>query len=223
MPALAGGQGGAIHIWLESVDVVVEPHVFEMLDGVERGRADRFAFERDRRRFVGRRAFLRRVLGDYAGLPPADLRYRLSASGKPELVGVNDLTFSTSHADGLAIVAVAGHGQVGVDIERLRPMPGALDIARRFFTEREWAHLRALPQTARSDAFLRLWTRKEAYVKVMGRGLSMPLDGFEVLEPFVTPAVRLWPVEAADGFVATVAATDAAFPRVQRDALRLAS
>jgi 4'-phosphopantetheinyl transferase len=231
--ATPAADRGAVRILLEWVDAASEREGIAILDDEERARAERFSFERDRRRFVARRAFLRRVLAGYTGAAPASLRYHRSSFGKPELVAADGLTFSTSHAAGLAIVAVATHGEVGVDVERLRPMPDALDIARRFFAAAELEHLRSVPTSMRSRAFLRLWTRKEAYVKAVGRGLSMPLADFDVLERAVgraahsgdageRPAIRLWPVEVPAGYVAALA-TSAANGVVQPAPMAMAS
>jgi 4'-phosphopantetheinyl transferase len=221
MATHASAHPEAVSVRLEWVDRALDPEGIAILDADERARAARFRFERDRRRFVARRAFLRRILAEHTGLEPGGVRYRRSAHGKPELLDVDGVAFSTSHADDVAIVAVVARGDVGVDIERVRPMPDALEIARRFFTARESAHLLATPASMRSAAFLRLWTRKEACVKLVGRGLSMPLGDFEVLDrpggdvvglrgtTEMVP-VRLWPVEVPVGFVATVAATETA-------------
>jgi 4'-phosphopantetheinyl transferase len=221
METLAPGQGGAVHIWLEWIDTAPEPEGLPILDDDERARAGRLRFERDRRRFVARRAFRRRILGEHLGIEPVSVRYRRSANGKPELLGATGLAFSASHSDGLAIVAVTTQGEVGVDIERVRPMPDALNIARRFFAAREYEHLRSVPAGTRSEAFLRLWTAKEACIKLVGRGLSMPLDDFEVLEwgggdvirlggVDGAPSIRLFSVDVPAGYVASVAATAAA-------------
>jgi 4'-phosphopantetheinyl transferase len=175
------GHGDDVHVWLEWIDATPEAADDEFLDGDERARARAFRFARDRRRFVARRTFLRRILAEYAGVAPAELRYRTSAAGKPRLADRDDVAFSTSHAEGLAIVAIARTGEVGVDIERVRPMPDALELAKRFFSVREHEHLMSVPASMRSEAFLRLWTRKEAYVKLAGVGLGMPLDAFDVL------------------------------------------
>jgi 4'-phosphopantetheinyl transferase len=234
MEGPAPGQGGAVHIWLEWIDAAGAPEGSATLDDDELLRAGQFRFERDRRRFVARRAFLRRILAGYAGVAPASIRYRRSAAGKPELLDSRGLAFSTSQADGLAIVAVATRGEVGVDIERVRPVAEALDLARRMFTERESEHLSSLPPALASEAFLRLWTRKEAYVKALGHGLSMPLDGFEVLpladggvvESRVAgerSAIRLWSVDVPAGYVATVATTAVTHAPDQPERMAMAS
>ena len=234
MESLAPGQGGAVHIWLEWVDAAGEPEGSATLDDDELLRAGRFLFERDRRRFVARRAFLRRILAGYAGVAPVSIRYRRSAAGKPELLDARGLAFSTSHADGLAIVAVATQGEVGVDVERMRPVAEARDLARRLFTDRESEHLGSLPPAMVSEAFLQLWTRKEAYVKALGRGLSMPLDGFEVLpradgdvvapgDAGDRPAIRLWSLDVPAGYIATVATTAATHAPEQPVRMAMAS
>jgi 4'-phosphopantetheinyl transferase len=202
----------------------VEPAGVGTLDAGERARAARFRFERDRRRFVARRLFLRAVLAEHMGVEPAGIRYRASGYGKPELdLADAGIAFSTSHADDLAIVAVVRGGEVGADIERIRTMRDALDIARKFFTACEVEHLSSLTGASRSAAFLRLWTGKEAYVKLLGRGLSMPLDGFDVVGldrldrveldgTAERPAASLWSVDVPKGYLATVALGVAARP-----------
>jgi 4'-phosphopantetheinyl transferase len=149
----------------------------EWLDDDERARAAGFRFERDRRRFIGRRTFLRRVLACYLGIAPATVRYRVTSMGRPELYRASGVSFSVSHSEGFAVVAVVRDRWVGVDIERLRAIPDALDLS-----GREHDTLCATPTNDRSTAFLRLWTRKESYVKAQGAGLSMRLDGFDALD-----------------------------------------
>ena len=212
------GPGDDVHVWLEWIDATPEAADDAILDDEERARARAFRFARDRRRFVSRRTFLRRTLAGYVGVAPAELRYRTSAAGKPRLADRDDVAFSTSHADGLAIVAIARTGEVGVDIERVRPMPNALELAERLFSVREHEHLRSIPASTRSEAFLRLWTRKEAYVKLAGVGLGMRLDTFDVLgdgeghvlvdrnESVRAPA-RLRPLNLPAGSVGSVAFT----------------
>jgi 4'-phosphopantetheinyl transferase len=169
-----------------------------VLDADERARTERFHFQGDRARFVARRAFLRRVLAGHLGIAPAAIRYRTSLLGRPELDPALGITFSTSHADGLAVVAVASGGPVGVDLEHRRPVPDALELAKRFFSAREHDHLASLPDEIRSTVFLGLWTRKEAYVKAIGAGLSRPFGDVDVLELDGRMARRL-PAAGSDG------------------------
>jgi 4'-phosphopantetheinyl transferase len=188
----------------------------EWLDDDERARAGRFTFERDRRRFVARRVFLRRVLGGYLGVAPAAVGYRTVGTGRPELDPACGLSFSTSHSGDLAVVAVSRDRVVGVDIEAVRPIGDALDLARAFFTAREADALAATPFDRRSTAFLRLWTCKEAYVKAVGLGMTLAFSDFDVLgrfpdrppvlEPLAGgPPVVLASLDAFDGFIGAVA------------------
>ena len=129
---------------------------------------------------MARRAFLRRVLAGYLGVAPARVRYRVSHRGRPELESPRGITFSASHSDGLAGIAVARDRLVGLDLERIRPLPDLLDLADRVCSPTEYAGLQSVAEPERGEAFLRLWTRKESYVKALGTGLSMPLAELEV-------------------------------------------
>ncbi len=171
-----------VEIWSEQVDEQGPDGAPGVLDAAERERAGRYRFARDRERFVARRAFLRRVLAGYLGIAPAAIRYRHAARSRPEIDPSYGISFSTSHSDGLAIVAVARGRLVGVDLERLRPIPDALDLARSLFAPPEYEHVRNVPVDARCEVFLHLWTRKEAYVKALGVGMSLPFDRFDVLD-----------------------------------------
>ncbi len=174
-------EAARVDLWLESVEHAPDDERVTWLDGAELSRADRFRFECDRTRFVNRRAFLREVLSRYLAIPPARVRLWTDGRGRPQLDAGSDLVFSTSHSDGLAVVAVTHARAVGVDIERLRPIDDALDLARGLFHEREVQALQAVADEKRAAAFLKLWTRKESVAKATGHGLSMRLDGFDVL------------------------------------------
>ena len=170
-----------IHVWwlsLESEPPAVE-RSFRLLSTEEQARADRFHFPRDRRRFVLARASLRMLLGDYTGEAPARVSLQISSSGKPFLADRANLHFNLSHCEDRGVLAIARR-PIGVDLERLRAVPEALSIAGNLFAPSESGALRAFPAELRSEAFLRCWTRKEAYVKARGVGLSVPLTSFEV-------------------------------------------
>lgn len=186
-----------VHIWRAWLDqpseVVQELH--EVLDGDERGRAERFRFERDRRRFVVGRGRLRLILGRYLSAAPADLRFAYGAHGKPTVAGAADgrpLCFNVSHSDALAVYAVTRGRQLGVDVEAVRPMPDAEQLAARFFSPRENAAWRALGPGDKPAAFFRCWTRKEAFLKATGQGLAQPLDAFDVTLAPEAPARLLY-------------------------------
>ncbi len=176
------GATGDVHVWSDPADETGDiGSGLTLLDDADRARADRFRFERDRARFVLRHAFARRVLGRYLGVEPAAVAIRMSASGKPELRPPCGISFSLSHADDMTVVTVTRGRCVGVDVERLRHIDDAIGIAEGLFAKPEVEMLRSVPLAARSRVFLTLWTRKESFVKALGGGLSIPLDGFAVL------------------------------------------
>jgi 4'-phosphopantetheinyl transferase len=149
----------------------------------ERERAGRFAFERDRRRYIVARARLRQLLGERLGVAPECLRFVYQPQGKPALAscpGQRDLRFNVSHCGEVAAYAFAEGREVGVDIEEVRELPDADDIVMRFFSRRERGAYMRLPLRERPQGFFNCWTRKEAFIKALGSGLSCPLDSFDV-------------------------------------------
>ncbi len=195
-------QTGETHVWriaLDQPDAKVAT-LFALLSEDERRRVFRFHFDRDRRRFTVARGALRCILSNYLGAQPERLRFGYSEHGKPfldtPLPGL-DIRFNVSHSDELALVAVTVAAEVGVDVEKIRPDFAGLEIAERFFSPAEVKALRSLPIHLRSGAFFNCWTRKEAFVKATGRGLSFPLKAFDVtLAPGESP--RLLRVENDD-------------------------
>lgn len=184
-PELAGFElaGGVIDLWC--ADLKQPDHVVAALerhlspDEVER--ADRFRFPRHRRRHVVSRGVLRRLLAAYTGLSPDELRFGYGEKGKPFLIDLEaPPIFNLSHSDELVLIGVTENEELGVDVERLRDMPDALSISEHFFSAEERVDLRSVPETQISSAFFNCWTRKEAYIKAVGDGLSVPLDCFDV-------------------------------------------
>jgi 4'-phosphopantetheinyl transferase len=149
----------------------------------EQLRADRFHFEIDRQRFSVARGGLRTILSRYVRARPEKIQFAYDAHGKPRLVPsqpTNPLKFNLAHSGGIALCAVTRLGDIGVDVERIRPEFAGEDIARRFFSASEVARLEQLPAETRQTAFFNCWTRKEAFLKATGVGLSLPLDQFDV-------------------------------------------
>jgi 4'-phosphopantetheinyl transferase len=146
----------------------------------ERERAARFYFERDRRRFVAARSVLRHGLAQYLGAAPTELVFAYGPHGKPSLPGA-EVSFNVSHSGPVGLFAFAPGFELGVDVELLdHARSGDECIAERFFSTVEVNALRACAPTARARAFLRCWTRKEAFIKGRGDGLSLPLQDFDV-------------------------------------------
>lgn len=159
------------------------------LSGPERERAARFVFDRDRRRFIIARARLRQLLAQRLGMEPESIELVYGARGKPAIARRPtdpDLRFNVSHCDDVAIYAFSYGRDVGVDIERVRILPDADQIAARFFSCREHETYRALASHDRPLGFFNCWTRKEAFIKALGDGLAHPLHEFDVS---LTPGV----------------------------------
>ncbi len=176
---------GDVHVWCAELDVSDADLVAldALLDPGERARAARFRFNRHRTRWVAAHGMLRSVLARYVQVPAGTLEFAAEPGGKPHLRGPRsdrEVHFNLAHAEGIALLAVSTLGEVGVDVERVQPMPDAEVIAETHFAEGEREGLRRL-QPARVDSgFFSCWTRKEAYVKAVGSGLAMPLEDFEV-------------------------------------------
>lgn len=175
---------GELHVWL--LEAGREPPARGLLDVLsadEVERAGRFCFRRDRERFVQARGVLRMLLGRYLGADPARLRFCYTGYGKPVLGGEwegSGVSFNLSHSHELILYAFALGREVGVDVERVRPEFAGEAIAARFFAAPEVEALRRTPAEARAVTFFSCWTRKEAYIKARGEGLSLPLDRFAV-------------------------------------------
>jgi 4'-phosphopantetheinyl transferase len=181
-PAAAPGEG-EVQLWLADLDRPPVPLevLGESLDAEERKRAARFRFEAHRRRFIAGRGLLRRLLGRLSGTAPEALVFRYGAKGKPHLVVPRvDLRFNLSHSANGALFAVARGRELGVDVEALRPMGDAEALVERFFHPAERRTFAALAPESRVTAFFSGWTRKEAYLKARGDGLSLPTTEFEV-------------------------------------------
>jgi 4'-phosphopantetheinyl transferase len=148
----------------------------------ERRRAARFVFERDRRRFIAARARLRQLLGERLGVSPEKVQLAYSSAGKPSLAPgyERDLRFNLSHCEDVAVFAFADGREVGIDVEAVRELEDAGEIAARFFSPAEDEAYRGLPERERPQGFFNCWTRKEAFIKALGSGLSHPLDSFAV-------------------------------------------
>lgn len=215
---------GEVRVQIVSLDQPSEvvSELARTLAADERERAERFVFSREKSRFIVGRAGLRLILGEVLATPPHTLRFAYGPHGKPQLAAPFDragLTFNLAHSSDLALVAVTQGATIGADIERLRPMYDLDAIAEETFSDRERRALFALPDPDRERAFFHCWTRKEAFVKALGDGLSYPLDSFSVsLRPGDLPrlenidgdadAARAWTIldlEPAPGYAAAVA------------------
>jgi 4'-phosphopantetheinyl transferase len=171
-----------VHVWTlhTSASEAIAARFDPVLAPDERERAMRLRFEHLRHSFVITRGVLRCLLARYMSLHPAAIRFKYGSKGKPALASAAGIEFNATHSGGSALFAFAMGCRVGVDLELMRPIAGSQDIADRFFCPEEAEEIRSLPPSQRDRAFFRCWTRKEAYIKAIGDGLSAPLNGFRV-------------------------------------------
>jgi 4'-phosphopantetheinyl transferase len=220
-PALSIGE---IHVWAARL---VDEHcatadLLRTLSREERAQAAQFSFKRDQMRFIQAHGIVRQILSTYSDVDAAALTFGRNHHGKPYLIprasGPN-LQFSVSHSSNCCVLAARLDHAIGIDIEKVRDLPQAIDIVRSYFTPAESRALAALRGTARRDAFFALWTHKEATVKGLGISLAAHLGRIEFdLEP--AGGVRLvawdgdqsvaqkWSIvrlDPAPGYVAAVA------------------
>ncbi len=166
----------ALYIWSLATPLETRNHFASYLTDDETARMGRFVYDKHRFAFLAARGGLRDVLGRLTNVAPADLRFSYGPQGKPALAG--GPAFNLSHSGNLACLAVHSDLQIGVDIEEFRPIEQGL--AERFFSATEIEALATLPEAEKEAGFFRCWTRKEALVKGIGGGLSIPLDAFDV-------------------------------------------
>ena len=219
-PALAPDD---VHCWVFSLEMAAGE---DLLDAAERGRASRFHFDCDRRRFIAGHDRIRRILGQYRNAPPHELVFTIAKKGRPALKG-GGVNFNYSRSETWGLLAVSHAESLGADIEAVCMGEGLADVARRQFSPEENSALNDLSGAAWTDGFFNCWTRKEAIVKAMGVGLTDTLDDFDVsLQPGVPPEIlradndsavaRDWALRAfnpVDGYRAAIA-TDIAAPNL---------
>ena len=212
-----------VHVWLAKLDDYAADSLRPLLAEDELARAARFHFDKDRNHYTVTRGLLRKLLAVYLSLPAEDLRFSYAEKGKPALEEGqrSSLNFNLAHSHGMAVFAFSRNREVGVDLEFIREDLADEKIAERFFSPSEIDALGKLPAELRNHAFFDCWTRKEAYIKARGEGLSMPLNEFDVslrpgeaaalLRNHKEPAeVTRWSMQSLDvpaGFVAALVAS----------------
>ncbi len=222
--AAARLEKGEVRIWSTSLEVgpaeLLEREA--LLSDDERRRAQRFVFERDRVGFVAARAALRSILSRCTAVEAASIRFAYAAAGKPELAdaaAASGIHFNLSHSEALAVIAVALHRPIGVDVEWLGREVEYERVAQAFFSAAEVAALTALPPDLLKQGFFNCWTRKEAFLKATGEGISSRHARFDVSlapaeparllriddDPRGTADWHLHAFEPVPGYVAAVA------------------
>ena len=216
-----------VHVWFADLDQPSADNLRPLLAEDEVARAERFHFEKDRKHYINARGLLRQLLAVYLGVAAAEVQIEYAEKGKPFVSGTG-INFNLAHSQGKAIYAFARGRDLGVDLEFMREDVGE-EIAERFFSPNEFAALKELPPELTKEAFFNCWTRKEAYIKARGEGLSMPLDVFEVslapgepaaflrnqLDPAELSRWSMQSVSVPDGYVAALVVEGEGF-RVKR-------
>ena len=174
------------HIWRADLDLneCFQSSFLKLLSPDEKKRAEKFRFAKDSQRFIATRGILRSLIGKYLEINPAEISFQYSEFGKPGIANNNSLQFNISHSQNIALFAFTEKFNIGIDVEFVNPNIEVKEIAARFFSTNEIKNLLALPEKQQTLGFFYCWTRKEAFIKAVGKGLSFPLDKFEVsLEP----------------------------------------
>jgi 4'-phosphopantetheinyl transferase len=172
-----------VHLWQARLDDQLAGNLIPLLSEDETARANRFHFTKDRNHFIVARGLLRRLLAAYLGFPSsAELNFSYGEKGKPFLADSRQgsINFNLAHSHGMAIYAFSRDRELGVDLEFVKDELADEKIADRFFSTTENEELHRVPAEVRKQAFFNCWTRKEAYIKARGEGLSMPLNEFDV-------------------------------------------
>lgn len=217
-------SSGTVDIWHINIEPPPEKIAASrsLLSPDELERAARFHFDIHRNRYIAGRAALRGILAQYLGIPPQALAFVYGEKGKPALapqVNTRRLEFNLSHSHDRALLGITLGSVLGVDIERINLEFGTDEIATHFFSAFEVDCLLALPKPDRGATFFSCWTRKEAYIKAVGEGLSLPLDSFDVaFGPGVEAALlrveaapdapsrwRMYDIPAPEGYAAAIA------------------
>lgn len=172
-----------VHVWAASLNLNKDQltELWTLLSADEKQRALRFKFDKHRNRFIAARGILRKILSEYFQIPAEQLIFSYASHGKPYISNANTrLFFNMSDSENLAVYAVAKEHEVGIDVEFMPHDFDSLGIAKRFFSAYENQMLEQLPEAQKKVGFFNCWTRKEAFIKAIGEGLSYPLDQFDV-------------------------------------------
>jgi 4'-phosphopantetheinyl transferase len=169
------------HLWLTPLDVNDVGELEQVISYDERARAARFRFDLHRKQFIAARGFLRIILGKYLRTNPQHIRFEYGEFGKPSIAGESAIKFNVSHSGSLAFYAVTRSREIGVDIEQIKPSFADDGMVSFCLTAQEKAHLQTLPKNKRELFFFECWTRKEAFLKACGNGLSTPVNQIETL------------------------------------------
>jgi len=175
-----------IHIWVADILSYSTLHLEQLkqcLSQDELEHASRYYFEKDKKYYITSRGILRKILSNYLTMKPEKIKFSYNPYGKPYLCNkfhTKNFNFNLSHSGDLALYIFSANFDVGIDLEKFQLIEGFIDIAMQFFSPNEFLKLKSIPHDQQLTAFFKCWTRKEAFIKAIGNGLSHPLDQFEV-------------------------------------------
>lgn len=172
-------HAGQVHCWWVDLDARIDAALADCLDQDEQARAAAFRFPLDRHRYLSAHCALRWILGRYAGVSPRKIEFVHNDRGKPALAN-HALAFSLSHSGATGLIGVSSHTSIGVDVEHTRAIGNLETLAATVMHRIERGEFARLAETARSEAFYRLWTRKEAMLKALGSGFATDPQGMLV-------------------------------------------
>lgn len=209
------------HVWSAVLNCSIQKlaFFFNLLDADEQVRASRFHFEKDRHQFIASHGILRAILSGYLNISPEKIIFSYNEFGKPFIENQTDIQFNLSHSKNITLIAITKNYSIGVDIEYIKQTRDVDAIAERYFSTREYSALKQLPTEERQKAFFNVWSRKEAFLKAHGQGLSYSLEKVEVSLATSEPAKfiaihdenenisewKLYNLEPAHDFAAAVA------------------
>jgi 4'-phosphopantetheinyl transferase len=225
---------GEVQIWCVWLNRLISeiPQLTKHLSYSERFKINRYRFDRDKRYSTISRGVLRVLLGHYLDVAPGSVCLNYGPNGKPSLDPdhhPSGLRFNLAHSRDISLYAFVDDSEIGIDLEYIRQLPDAEKIAERTFSRREYLDLTSLPINQRTQAFYNCWTRKEAYIKALGYGLSLPTNQYAVSMAPGEPArllhvegkpdeIARWTLRSwtpAPGYVAALAVDRASFEVVR--------
>jgi 4'-phosphopantetheinyl transferase len=187
-------EENTVHIWLSYLNLHEArlKHLYPLLSTEEKERSERFKFYKHRKRFIASHGFMRSVLENYIETPAAEIAFSANDKGKPEFdkkTHKTNVRFNLSHSNNIALLAIGLNHEIGVDIEFLDRKNDWKGIIKRFYTATEQKGILKLSEDQQQKAFFQMWTRKEAYMKVLGLGLHLPPNKFVITVPPAKPAL----------------------------------
>lgn len=171
-----------IHIWYIPLNIETPfSHVFSILSTDEQEKANNFYFEKHKKHYVYRRFALRKILSKYYNIDPKTISFSYNDYQKPYIEdNIHLLQFNMSASNIMAMLAITKNDLLGIDIECIKPIDDIINIAKQFFSSKEISNFLLIPEYKKLEAFYTIWTRKEAFIKAIGDGLSYPINNFDV-------------------------------------------